>query len=152
MMAKAWRVVGLFCFINFFSGCGSTDMNKDAKQVTNFKWYAVATAPRDYPMEVHHGTFYCKGMEMGISIPSGGTLRTGWGKSASVYVGSGEIPPLPDRVEVEFYSYVERESYRAEFALPYDKILAIFQQQLKDAPCSGLMIPDTLIGCKIQPN
>lgn len=134
MTAKGWWFIGLFSFLNFFTGCGATDMNTDAKQVTNFKWYVVATAPREYPMEVSRGTFYCKGMNMGITIPSGGTLTTGWGKSFSAYVGSDEVPPLPDRVEVEFFSYVERQSYRAEFALPYDKILAIFQQQLKDAP------------------
>lgn len=121
-------------FINFFSGCGAAAMNKDAKSVTNFKWYAVATAPRGYPMEIISGTFFCKGTNDGIPIPTGGTLTTGWGKSASAYVGSDEIPPLPDRVQVKFYSYVEKQVYEAEFALPYDTILSKFQQQLKEYP------------------
>jgi Protein of unknown function (DUF2931) len=133
MKAKSWCVVSLLSFINFFSGCGAA-MSKDAKSVTNFKWYAVATAPRDYPMEVISGTFFCKGMNAGVQIPSGGTLTTGWGKSASAYVGEDEVPPLPDRVEVRFYSYVEKQVYEAEFALPYDVILAKFQQQLREAP------------------
>ena len=90
---------------------------------TNFKWHAVATAPREYPMEIIGGTFFVKDMNAGVSIPSGGTLTTGWGKSASAYVGSDEVPPLPDRVHVIFYSYVERQVYEAEFALPYDSIL-----------------------------
>jgi hypothetical protein len=126
--------MGLLGLINFFSGCGAAAMTKDAKQVTNFKWYAVATAPRGYPMEVISGTFFCKGMNAGVQIPSGGTLTTGWGKSASAYVGADEVPPLPDRVEVKFYSYVEKQVYEAEFALPYDVILAKFQQQLREAP------------------
>lgn len=135
MKDKKWCAMGLLIsLINFISGCGAATMSKDAKQVTNFKWYAVATAPRDYPMEVISGTFFYKGMNTGISIPSGGTLRTGWGKSASAYVGSGEIPPLPDRVQVKFFSYSEKQVYEAEFALPYDTILATFQQQLKDHP------------------
>ncbi len=130
MKAKGLYLMGLFSLINFLSGCGAGM----SKEVTNFKWYAVATAPKGYPMEVISGTFYCKGMDMGIGIPSGGTLTTGWGKSASAYVGSDEIPPLPDRVEVKFYSYVEKQVYEAEFDLPYELILAKFQQQLRDAP------------------
>lgn len=127
--------MGLFIsVINFLSGCGAAAMSKDSKQVTNFKWYAVATAPRGYPMEVLSGTFYCKGMDSGINIPSGGTLTTGWGKSASAYVGSDEIPPLPDRVKVKFYSYIEKQAYEADFSLPYDTILAKFQQQMKEHP------------------
>lgn len=132
MKAKSWYLMGLLSFFSFLNGCGA--MNKDASKVTNFRWYAVATAPRDYPMKVISGTFYFKGENSGIGIPSGGTIHTGWGESASVYVGGDRIPPLPDRVKVEFYSYAENQFYKAEFALPYDLILAKFQQQLKDHP------------------
>ncbi|RYY77094.1 MAG: DUF2931 family protein [Gammaproteobacteria bacterium] len=135
MKAKRWYAIGLaISVINFLTACGASAMNKDPKQVTKFKWYAVATAPRGYPMEIISGTFFCKGMDAGINIPSGGTLTTGWGKSASAYVGSDEIPPLPDRVRVEFYSYIEKQVYEAEFTLPYDTILAKFQQQMKEHP------------------
>ncbi len=131
MMVKRWWVMGLLSFISFLSGCDGVTMNKE---VTNFEWYAVATAPRDYPMEVTGGTFFYKGQDRGVYIPSGGTLTQGWGESSSAYVGGDEIPPLPDRVEVEFYSYAENEFYKAAFSLPYDEILAKFQQQLRDAP------------------
>ena len=134
MKVKGWYVVGLLSFLNIFSGCGAATMNEDPKQVTHFKWYAVATAPHDYPMEIISGTFFYKGMNAGVPIPSGGTLTTGWGNSASAYVGSDEIPPLPDRVHVKFYSYAENKVYEAEFVLPYETILAKFQQQLKDSP------------------
>lgn len=135
MRVKGCCVTCLFIgLINFLTGCGAAAMSKDPKQETNFKWYAVATAPRNYPMEVISGTFFCKGMNAGINIPSGGTLTTGWGKSASAYVGSDEIPPLPDRVQVEFYSYTEKQVYEAEFTLPYDTILATFQKQKKEHP------------------
>ena len=85
MKAKSWYLMGLLSFFSFLNGCGA--MSKDASKVTNFRWYAVATAPRDYPMKVISGTFYFKGENSGIGIPSGGTIHTGWGKSASVYVG-----------------------------------------------------------------
>ena len=134
MKAKGWCVIGLFSFINFFSGCGAAAMNKDPKQATHFKWYAVATAPREYPMEIINGTFFYKGQDVGIDIPSGGTLTTGWGESGSVYVGDNEIPPLPDRVKVKFYSYAENKFYQAEFSLPYDAILKKFQEFQPETP------------------
>jgi|GEM_PF-717677 len=132
MKAKSWCLMGLLSFFSFLNGCGA--MSKDANKVTNFRWYAVATAPQDYPMKVISGTFFFKGEDSGVGIPSGGTLTTGWGESSSVYVGGDRIPPLPDRVRVEFYSYAENQFYKAEFALPYDLILAKFQQQLKQHP------------------
>lgn len=131
MMVRGWYIMGLLSFINFLSGCGGKTMNKE---VTHFMWYAVATAPRDYPMKVTKGTFYFKEQDIGIYIPSGGTIHQGWGDSSSAYVGSDDIPPLPDRVSVEFFSYAEKQSYKAEFALPYEKILAMFQKKLREAP------------------
>jgi hypothetical protein len=129
MTAKGWMVMGLASMMNFLSGCGESNMNND---VTNFKWYAVATAPRDYPMEVIRGTFYFPGGG-GIDIPSGGTLTQGWGKSSSGSSRDGTTP-LPDRLEVTFYSYAENQFYKADVALPYDDILAKFQQYPGDTP------------------
>lgn len=109
-------------------------MNKSAEPATHFKWYSVATAPRDYPMQVISGTFFYKGQNIGDMIPSGGTLTTGWGEQASAYVKGSEIPPLLDRVEVKFYSYAENKYYQAEFALPYEDILTKFQLQSQQNP------------------
>lgn len=85
-------------------------------------------------MEVVNGTFFYEGQDYGLTIPSGGTLTQGWGKSASAYLIGAKFKPLPDRVGVTFYSYAENQFYRGEFALPYDKILGMFQQQLKTVP------------------
>src|SRR5690606_20888049 len=109
MKTKSWLLSSLAGFISVLSGCGGETMSKE---VTEFDWYAVATAPRDYPMEVINGTFYYKGQESGLWIPSGGTLNEGWGESASVYVVGPEFKPLPDRVEVKFYSYTENQFYQ----------------------------------------
>ncbi len=131
MKINGWYVMGLVSLIGFFAGCGEAEKKR---QITHFKWYAVATAPVDYPMEVTSGTFFYKEQDIGIPIPSGGTLRQGWGESSSVYVGGDDIPALPDRVEVNFFSYAEKQSYHAEFVLPYDEILARFQQRQREAP------------------
>src|SRR5690606_26956992 len=133
MKVKQRWLASLAGFISLLSGCGGAAMSNE-KEMTKFEWYAVATGPRDYPMEVINGTFYYKGEDAGLWIPSGGTLNEGWGESASVYVVGPEFKPLPDRVEVKFYSYAENKFYQGDFILPYDKIIALYQQQLNDAP------------------
>ena len=103
-------------------------------KATTFDWFAVATAPRDYPMEVIRGTFYYKGEDYGLDIPSGGTLNVGWGLSMSAYDVGPKFKPLPDRLEVTFYSYPERQVYRGSFELPYEKMLELFRDRLKNFP------------------
>ena len=88
MRFKGWWLMGLAGFFSLFCGCGAA--SKEITPITNFKWFAVATAPRGYPMEVISGNFFYKGQDVGPLIPSGGTLTTGWGKSASVYSGGPE--------------------------------------------------------------
>lgn len=67
--------MGLASIFGFLCCCGAATTNKSAGPVTHSKWYSVATAPRDYPMEVINGTFFYKGQTVGDMIPSGGTLR-----------------------------------------------------------------------------
>ena len=99
-------------------------MNKNA---TEFKWYATESAPEHYPMEIRQGTFYYKDQNQGLYIPSGGTLNTGWGRMISSHVTGAEKKPLPDRVEVTYFSYAEKQFYRGKFNLPYEQMLTAFQ-------------------------
>lgn len=61
MKVKEW-LSGLAGVISIISGCSGEAMNKET---TEFEWYAVATAPRDYPMEVINGTFFYQGQSQG---------------------------------------------------------------------------------------
>jgi hypothetical protein len=124
----------LVSLLGLLGGCKDDSMEKSMKEKTTFDWFAVATAPSDYPMEVISGTFYYRNEDRGLDIPSGGTLTTGWGESFSGYVVGPEFKPLPDRLEVTFYSYSEKQVYRGSFQLPYDKILSMFQRRQVDEP------------------
>ena len=134
MKVKHLLTSGLVVLVSFISGCGDKAMSKDIKETTEFDWFAVATAPRDYPMEVISGTFYYKGEDHGLDIPSGGTLNVGWGISASAYDVGPKFKPLPDRLEVIFYSYTEKQVYKGKFDLPYEKLLDLFQKRQKEFP------------------
>lgn len=112
----------------FLTSCGDV-MNK-----TEFEWYATESAPEHYPMEIRQGTFYYKGQDHGLYIPSGGTLRAGWGQMISSHVSGPDKKPLPDRVEVTFFSYTEKQFYHGKFDLPYEEILALFREAYKEEP------------------
>lgn len=134
MRVKHLLTSGLVVLVSFISGCGDKAMSKDIKQTTEFDWYAVATAPRDYPMEIIGGTFYYEGEDFGLDIPSGGTLNVGWGLSASAYDVGPRFKPLPDRLEVTFYSYSEQQTYKGKFDLPYEKMVELFQKRQSEFP------------------
>ena len=143
MKVKRLLTTGLVTLMGLLSGCGDEAMSKDINEATKFDWYAVATAPRDYPMEVISGTFYYKGEDHGLDIPSGGTLNVGWGESASAYEIGPKFKPLPDRLEVTFYSYAEKQVYKGSFGLPYEKILSLFrkrQLEFPDRPYTSILL------------
>ena len=106
-------------------------MTKDA---TEFEWFASESGPEHYPMEIRDGVFFYKGQTNGLYIPNGATLYGGWGKKRSHHVTFPKLKPLPDRMEVYFYSYAESEFYHGKFDLPYDKILSMFRQGYEESP------------------
>ncbi len=103
--------------------------------VTKFEWDATESAPEHYPMEIIKGNFIYKGeAARGLYIPSGGTLVDGWADPVSSHVTGDKYKPLPDRLTITFFSYAEKQFYQGEFNLPYDKILALFQQGVVNNP------------------
>ncbi len=125
MMLKRILKISMTPLLLLITGCSHAMSKND----TTFDWEATESAPKHYPMEIITGTFIYKDeAERGLYIPSGGTLTKGWGESISSHVVGPKLKPLPDRLKITFYSYAERQFYKGEFALPYDKILALFRE------------------------
>ncbi len=102
---------------------------------TRFEWDATESAPKHYPMEIIRGNFIYRGeTELGLYIPSGGTLNDGWGDPVSSHVTGEKYKLLPDRLKITFFSYAEMQFYQGEFDLPYEKILSLFRQGAADNP------------------
>lgn len=115
---------GLVLLSIFITSCGAPVKNPP----TEFDWYSTECAPKHYPMKIIQGTFYYKDQDKGLYIPSGGQLSAGWGESISSHITGAKLKPLPDSVAVVFYSYAEKQFYKGEFDLPYEKILSLFRQ------------------------
>jgi len=124
MHKKIWQN-SITTFLLFMTGC----TNAMSKSTTKFEWEATESAPKHYPMEIIKGTLIFQGeAEKGLYIPSGGTLTAGWGRAISAH-SSGDNPlPLPDRLKIIFFSYGEKQFYKGEFELPYEKILTLFRE------------------------
>ena len=99
-------------------------MNAETK---TFDWLATECAPKNYPMEIIDGTFFYHKQEHGLYIPSGGTICEGWGTMISSHIVGEDLKPLPDRLQITFFSYMEDAFYKGEFELPYDKIVEMFE-------------------------
>ena len=130
MTVKSFLTSGLTSLCVLLTGCGNT-MNKNE---TEFEWHATESGPEHYPMEIRDGTFYYKGQGNGLYIPTGATLRSGWGEMRSTHITGPRKKPLPDRVDVTFISYTENQIYHGRFDLPYEKILALFREAHLERP------------------
>jgi len=126
MMHNSFIKNSFYLFFILLTGCS----NVMTKNNTKFEWSATECGPEGYPMEIIKGTFLFKGEEHGLYIPDGGTLNGDWGDPTSSH---GSIKhTLPDRLEITFFSYTEKQFYRGEFDLPYDRIVELFQKGLKE--------------------
>lgn len=99
---------------------------KAAANSTQFDWQASEGAPKKYPMEIIAGNFYSPNGDS-LYVPNGVTLHHGWGYGRSSHVVGEDLKSLPDRLSLSFFSYRENLFYSGDFALPYEKILALFQ-------------------------
>ncbi len=111
----------------FFAG---SSLMANARELTEFNWLATESAPADYPMQIMRGgSFRYHGAENdGLYIPSGGTLYQGWGNAISTHAVGPALKPLPDKLDITFYSYLEDVFYQGSFDLPYAKILSLFRE------------------------
>lgn len=77
-------------------------------------------------MEITAGAFLSPGGGS-LYIPPK-ELHAGWGEAVSLHVVGADTKPLPDRMEITFYSYLEDKIYHGEFPLPYARIDKLFAE------------------------
>lgn len=96
--------------------------------MTKFDWLASESGPKNFPMQVVQGHFhYVDGGR--LYVPDGRALYSkDWGFPASTHIVGADLKPLPNRLDILFFSYTEDQFYKGSFDLPYDEILSLFQQ------------------------
>lgn len=96
-----------------------------------FDWKATESAPKNYPIKIVEGTFIYHGRSdgSGLYVPSGGVIHKGWGEMVSSHIVGPDLKPLPDQLEIKFFSFLEDQFYEGVFDLPYETILSLFKEQ-----------------------
>ncbi|MDA7747415.1 DUF2931 family protein, partial [Psychromonas sp.] len=134
------KLISMLSIVGLISGCNMTSKNE-------FEWSVSKSGPSKYPVEILSGTLYYKGLEQGHGI-STGAVGGGWGTGHSSTTPVTKI--LPDRLDILFYSYLENQSYRGQFELPYDKLVELFQWGIDNPKKRGNtylpMFSDFIIG------
>src|SRR5690625_3640948 len=100
-----------------------------------FDWKATESAPKNFPIEIISGTFFYHGQSggSGLYIPSGGIIhKKGWGEMVSSHIVGPDLKPLPDKLHIKYFSYLEDQFYEGNFDLPYEKIVFLFREGSKD--------------------
>ncbi|WP_347329904.1 DUF2931 family protein [Marinimicrobium locisalis] len=97
--------------------------------MNKYDWLASESAPEGYPMKILYGTFLYPGEEeKGLYIPNLKLIYSGWGEPISTHVVGPDKKPLPDRIDITFYSYAEDQFYHGRFDLPYERIVQRFSE------------------------
>ena len=128
-----------FIFILSLVGCG----NMFTKNKTKFHWLATESAPKNYPMRIINGTFYYHNEKGGLYVPTAAAINPHWGTGRSTHVVGEDLKPLPDRLDIRFFSFTENKLYQGSFDLPYEKILALFKEGVardKESPIFNRMM------------
>ncbi len=139
MMVKLTVYKVVFIFILSLAGCG----NMFTKDKTRFHWLATESAPKNYPMRIISGTFYYHNEKGGLYVPTAASIGHYWGTGESTHVVGEDFKPLPDRLDIRFFSFTENKLYQGSFDLPYEKILALFKEGVardKESPIFNRMM------------
>ena len=90
-----------------------------------YDWRVRESSPRGYPMDLINGRLHY-GHNDSVYIPTSAGLGEGWGEGISNHAVGERMKPLPRRLSVFFYSYLEDQFYMDEFELDKARIKALY--------------------------
>lgn len=114
------------CYMSFFLWACQNKTKENMNQQDSFPYMVTATAPTEYPTEVHIGYFVDKNKKLICGVPKTGMLMAGWqGDGAEGGQGGADVPYY---FALTYVAYAEKKFYTVETELPHDKILALFRK------------------------
>jgi hypothetical protein len=90
-----------------------------------YSWLPSESAPEIYPMRIIDGLFVLNDGST-IYIPSSEFIVNGWGEIGSTHIVGDKLKPLPIKLDLIWFSFVEDKFYGGTFALPGNKINDLF--------------------------
>lgn len=105
---------------------GIQNPQRELNHVETYEWLAGASAPRGCPTWLISGEFDFPNHGGSVPLPPASSLHGGWGQQLAADLVGDDQQPIPDRVELLFYSYLEDKFYHGNFPLPRDSISRLF--------------------------
>jgi hypothetical protein len=93
--------------------------------MTKFDWLPTESAHENYPIEIIKGDLVFENGSS-IYIPDGKIVHNGWGEFNSTHIAGEMFKPIPVKLVITWFSFVEDKFYGGSFPMPYDKLLKLF--------------------------
>jgi hypothetical protein len=92
-----------------------------------YAWDASPTAPKGYPVQVYKGQL-SDAQGHATTIPNGHYLQDGWGMSLITWIADDDTKPLPQQLELTWFSFAENKFYTGTFTLPRQQVATLFRE------------------------
>ncbi|MGD9202732.1 MAG: DUF2931 family protein [Chitinispirillia bacterium] len=106
------------------------------RNMNRFDWLATECAHERFPMQIVRGDFIFKNGSS-FYIPDGYESYRGWGEEGTTHVAGETFKPIPAKLYIHWFSFIEDKFYEGTFDLPYDKILKLFREGIEDPDGNG---------------
>ncbi|MDH7463417.1 DUF2931 family protein [Chitinophagaceae bacterium 26-R-25] len=94
-----------------------------------FDWSATLSAPVEYPVTPIAGEIWGSDYGQGLSD---GIINVGWGNDAGLVGAGPDKKAVPDSLYLLWRSHAEHKFFKGSFALPKEKITALFKEGFMD--------------------
>ena len=97
-----------------------------AYQTDKFRLSAGPCTPDNYPATILEGRFI-NSLGGSFPLPWGHSLDGNWGKSGIGWAVGEERQPVPDSLELRWFSYTEDKFYEGHFLLPQERLYELLK-------------------------
>lgn len=118
-----------------------------------FKWLPTECAPANYPMYLVRGALGLQGGGQ-VAVPDQRNVHNGWGLWGSTHIVGDMVKPVPQRLEISWFSYAEDRFFQGAFALPTEAMTTYFARGIpedratrKPAPFERIIVGMAPEGC-----
>jgi len=97
-------------------------------QTERFRLHATPASAPGYPMVIEYGGFM-RADGQRLVVPSGNYLdsKTSWSISGVAWAAGEELQPVPERLDIIYFSYAEDQFYEGKFALPQQQLYKLLK-------------------------
>lgn len=92
-----------------------------------FEWLPTECADQRYPMQLVYGLLKSPGGTP-IPVPTDKIINNGWGEIGSRRLIGPAQKPVPEKLELAWFSYAEDRFYGGEIALPHALLTQLFEE------------------------